>query len=160
MVFVDQLDALTVFGRNEHFFQVPGLRNLVFEAGIDQSTATIDAEQLLAMDPDIIFLNYYDLTADPAKLYADPRFADLKAVKNHQVYVTPKLDPGSHESPLVWSWMAALAYPDKVDADLRAEIAAQMKAMYDIDLTDDEIDSVLQYDLNKDGAHYAELFGS
>jgi iron complex transport system substrate-binding protein len=157
MLFFDQFGELTVFGRNEYFFQVPGLRNLAVQ--LDQPTVAIDAEQLLSWDPDIIFLNFYDLEADPQKVYDDPRLADLKAVQNRRVYKTPLLDTSAHEAPLVWSWMAALAYPDKFDTDHRAEIATQLKDLYGVGPDEDQIDEILQMPLNGDSDRYNELFG-
>lgn len=157
MLFFDQFDELTVFGRNEYFFQVPGLRNLAVE--LDQSTVAIDAEQLLSWDPDIIFLNFYDLDADPKQVYGDPRFAELKAVKHRRVYKTPLLDTSAHEAPLVWGWMAALAYPDKFDTDHRAEIAAQLGDLYGTAPAEGEIDQILQLSVNGDSDRYQGLFG-
>ncbi len=157
MLFFDQFDELTVFGRDEYFFQVPELRNLAVE--LDQPTVAIDPEQLLSWDPDIIFLNFYDLKADPQQVYDDPRFAGLKAVQNRRVYKTPLLDTSAHEAPLVWGWMAALAYPDKFETDHRAEIASQLKALYGVGPNDDQIDEILQLALNGDSNRYNELFG-
>jgi iron complex transport system substrate-binding protein len=157
MLFFDQFEELTVFGRNEYFFQVPGLRNMA--AGLDQGTVAIDAEQLLSWDPDIIFLNFYDLDADPKQVYDDPRFAELKAVKNRRVYKTPLLDTSAHEAPLVWEWMAALGYPDKFDTDRRAEIATELGNLYGTAPNEEEIDEILQFAVNGDGNHYDELFG-
>ncbi len=161
MLFFDRFDSdeLAVFGRNEFFFQVPAMRNLAFEAGLDQTTVTIDAEQLLKWDPDVILLNYYDPEADPQKVYDDPRFAGLEAVRNRRVYKTPKLDPGSHEAPLVWSWLATLAYPDAFDMDHRAEIAKQLEAMYGTAPDDGDLDSILQLSDNGDSHRYGEHFG-
>ncbi len=159
MLFFDQFGELTVFERNEYFFQVPGLRNLAFEAGLDSPTGAIDAEQLLSWDPDIIFLNFYDLEADPQKVYDDPRFAELKAVKNRRVYKTPLLDTSAHEAPLVWSWMAALAYPDKFDTDHRAEIVTELGNLYGTAPDEAEIDTILQFAVNGDSDHYDALFG-
>jgi iron complex transport system substrate-binding protein len=161
MVFFDRYrsDELAVFGRNEFFFQAPGLRNLAFEAGLNQATVTVDAEQVLAWQPDIIFLNYYDLAATPANMYADPVLASVPAIQNRRVYKTPRLDPSELEAPLVWMWMAMLAYPDLFDWDLRALVKEKYTAMYGQSPSDAEIDTILHFSANADSAHYKEMFG-
>lgn len=161
MIFLDRYrsNELAVFGRDEFFFQAPGLRNLAFEAGLNQATVTVDAEQILAWDPDIIFVNYYDLEATPAHLYADPVLASVSAVRNHRVYKTPRLDPTELEAPLVWMWMAMLAYPDLFDWDLRAIVKDKYVAMYGQSPNDDDVDTILHWADNADSVHYREMFG-
>ena len=161
MIFLDRYrsDELAVFGRDEFFFQAPGLRNLAFESGLNQSTVTVDAEQILAWDPDIIFVNYYDLEATPAHVYADPVLASVSAVQNRRVYKTPRLDPTELEGPLVWMWMAMLAYPELFDWDVRATIKDKYVVMYGQSPTDDDVDTILHWAANAESAHYREMFG-
>jgi iron complex transport system substrate-binding protein len=161
MIFLDRYrsDELAVFGRDEFFFQAPGLRNLAFESGLNQGTVTVDAEQILAWNPDIIFVNYYDLEATPAHLYADPVLASVSAIENRRVYKTPRLDPSELEAPLVWMWMAMVAYPERFDWDVRASIKDKYVAMYGQDPTDDDVDTILHWAANADSAHYREMFG-
>ncbi len=161
MIFFDRYrsDELAVFERNEFFFQAPGLRNLAFEAGLNQPRGTVDAEQILAWNPDIIFINFYDLKATPADMYADPVLASVSAVANRRVYKTPRLDPAELEGPLVWMWMAMLAYPDRFHWDLRATIKEKYVELYGHSPSDADVDSVIHWAANADSAHYREMFG-
>lgn len=161
MVFFDRYrsDELAVFGRDEFFFQAPGLRNLAFEAGLDQSTVTIDAEQVLAWQPDIVFINYYDPEATPADMYADPVLASVPAIQNRRVYKTPRLDPSELEAPLVWMWMAMLAYPERFDWDLRGLIKEKYVEMYGQAPSDAEIDTILHVPANAESARYQDMLG-
>lgn len=160
IVFFDRFrsDGMAVFGRDEFFFQAAGLRNAAFEAGLGQPTVTVEAEQLLEWDPDVIFLNYYDESAKPEDLYSHPVLAGLKAVQARRVYKTPRLDPASHEAPLVWMWMAMLAYPEHFDWDLRQHIRDRYDAVYDRALAGDEVDHLIQMPANANGKHYQTKF--
>jgi iron complex transport system substrate-binding protein len=71
----------------------------------------------------------------------------------------PSLSPESHEAPLVWLWMAMLAYPDLFDMDLRQEVKQKFQAMYEAELTDDDFDNIMHMSANGDSAHYREMFG-
>jgi iron complex transport system substrate-binding protein len=161
MVFFDRYrsNELAVFGRDEFFFQAPGLRNLAFEAGLNQGTVTVDAEQILAWQPDIIFINYYDLEATPAHMYADPVLASVPAIQNRRVYKTPRLDPSLLEAPLVWMWMAMLAYPELFDWDMRALVREKYVEMYGQSPSEDAVDILLHFAANADSTHYRGMFG-
>jgi iron complex transport system substrate-binding protein len=161
MIFVDQLQGneLALFGRNEFFFQMAGLRNLAFEDGLNQPTVTVGAEQVLAWDPEIIFLNYYDPETTPDHFYDNPVFGSVAAVKNGRIYKTPSLDPGNHEAPLVWMWMAMLAYPELRDWDLRQSLKEKYVDLYGHSPSDEDVDSIMQLEINADGKHYLDKFG-
>jgi iron complex transport system substrate-binding protein len=161
MIFFDRYrsNELAVFGRDEFFFQAPGLRNLAFEAGLNQGTVTVDAEQILSWQPDIVFINYYDLEATPADMYADPVLGSVPAIQNRRVYKTPRLDPSLLEAPLVWMWMAMLAYPELFDWDMRTQIGEKYAEMYGQSPSEDEVDTLLHFAANADSAHYQDMFG-
>ncbi len=160
IVFFDRFrsNALSVFGRNEYFFQAAGVRNAVFEAGLNQPIVTVNAEQLLAWDPDVIFLNYYDAEVKPDDLYNSPVLASLSAVRNHRVYKTPRLDPASHEAPLVWQWMTMLAYPEMDHWDMRKTIREKYAALYGKTPSEPDIDSIIQMAANGGGKYYHAMF--
>ena len=162
IVFLDRLrsDGLSVFGRNEFFFQAAGVRNVAFEAGLNQPTVTINAEQLLAWDPDIIFMNYYDEQGQPSDLYTSPVLANLSAAKAGRVYKTPRLDPASHEAPLVWMWMTMLAYPELYHRDVRGSIREKYAALYGKSPSATDLDTILQMAANGGSRHYREMFGN
>ncbi len=152
-------DELAAWGRDELIFQVPGLRNVVYEAGIEQGTAIIDAEQLLAWDPDIVFLNFFNHAATPQDVYDDPRFQGLKAVQNRQVYKSPRITSNSNETPLLWAWFASVAYPDRFSFDHMTEIGKQFEAMYGAAPTTEDVEQILHLEENAMSKDYNAMIG-
>jgi len=120
----------------------------------------IDMEQLLAWDPDIIVIGNFDPLV-PADIYNDPMFSALKAVKNKRVYKMPlggyRWGPANQESPLAWMWAYNILNPDRDPFDLRQEIKDQYAFIYGSAPTEDQIDTVLHLDLNKDSADYDQF---
>jgi iron complex transport system substrate-binding protein len=161
MVYIDTLanNEITIFPLDEFFFTAPGLRNLAFEAGITGYSAKITPEQLLAWDPDIIVMNHYDVKQKPSDIYDNPVLSSLKAVKNHRIYKKPLLDPNSHEAPLIWKWMARVGYPEVFDFDLRRGVRSYYAESYGAELTDAQIDGVLNMEANVSSPDYRTLFG-
>jgi iron complex transport system substrate-binding protein len=162
MVFIDTLanNEIAIFPAAQFFFTAPGLRNLAYEAGVPGSIAKINAETLLAWDPDIIVMNHYDVKQKPSDIYDNPIYSSLKAVQNHRVFKMPRLDPGSQEAPIIWQWMAKVGYPEVFDFDLRSEIRRYYADTYSADLTEEQIDGVLNMDANVSSPSYITLFGS
>jgi iron complex transport system substrate-binding protein len=123
----------------------------------------IDPEQVLAWDPDIVLLGNFD-AALPADLYGAPVWSTLRAVKEHQVYKCPlggyRWDPPSHESPLMWRWLAMLAFPGAEPHDLRADVVAAYKTFYAYSPTPEDLDEILQLKANDGSAHYAQFHAS
>jgi iron complex transport system substrate-binding protein len=162
MVYIDTLanNEIAIFPAAQFFFTAPGLRNLAYEAGVPGSNVKITAETLLAWDPDIIVMNYYDVKQKPNDIYDNPIFSSLKAVQNHRVFKMPRLDPGSQEAPIIWEWMAKIGYPKMFDFDLRSEIRRYYAETYGADLTDEQIDGVLNMDANAASPSYNAFFGN
>jgi len=161
MIFVDRLEnnELALFGRDEFFFQMAGLRNLAFEAGLNQGTVTVSAEQVLAWDPEIVFLNYYDAAITPQDFYDNPVYDSMTAVQDRRIYKMPTLGPDSHEAPLVWMWMTMMAYPELQDWDLRQAVEDKYAEMYGQSPSDEEVDQIMQLATNAESRNYLEKFG-
>ena len=162
MVYIDTLanNEITIFPGAQFFFTAPGLRNLAYEAGVPGSIAKINAETLLAWDPDIIVMNHYDVKQTPNDIYDDPIFSSLTAVQNHRVFKMPRVDPGSQEAPIIWQWMARVGYPQVFDFDLRSEIHRYYADTYGADLTKEQMDGVLNMNANVSSPSYSALFGN
>jgi iron complex transport system substrate-binding protein len=116
----------------------------------------VNAEQIIAWNPDVILLSAFD-PATPAEIYANPAFANLAAVQNRRVYKVPhggyRWDPASHESHLAWTWAAMLFHPE-VTFDLHGDMRSAYELFYGHTLTAAEIDAILRVDLNADSAGY------
>jgi iron complex transport system substrate-binding protein len=147
-------------------YQVQELFNMVLlgavnparEGDFDWRSKTVNAEQIIAWDPDIILLNGFEEKLSPDDVYNEPVFADLSAVRHHRVYKFPlggyRWDPESHESPLAWMWLSMILYPDKFDWPLRSVLAEKYQEIYDHAPSEDEIDGILRIRVNGSAANY------
>lgn len=127
---------------------------------IDTDEVTVNTEQLLAWNPDIILIgNFGPVT--PHDLYADPALAPLKAVRERRVYKIPlggyRWDPPSQESPLMWQWLAGLVHGTGARG-LRAEIVRRYRYLYDAEPTAAQLDAILQITDNS-ASHGYDGFG-
>ena len=112
-------------------------------------SAEIDAEQLMAWDPDVIFLDHAlnSVEALEAELFDVPTFANLKAVQNKTAYPVPVgafyWDSGVQKI-LMLQWMAKQMYPDHfADFDMTAELQNFYKEFFRCDLTREQADMIL-----------------
>jgi ABC-type Fe3+-hydroxamate transport system, periplasmic component len=109
--------------------------------------AEVSIEQVLNWDPDVI------IAGDPTfyeKIYSNPLWQNITAVKNHDVYLTPL-------SPFCWfdrppgvnriigiPWTAKMLYPEKFgDMDLSSLTKEFYSKFYHYDLSDEEVYEIL-----------------
>lgn len=123
-----------------------------------QATASsLTLEQILAWDPEVILLGNFD-TALPKDLYGDSRWKNVAAVRSHRVYRMPlggyRWDPPSLESALAWTWLAGLLHPNRIKQDLRQDMRAWYRLLYNHALTNTEMDSILFVEENAQSAGY------
>jgi len=144
----------------QYILDLAGATNVAKDAELKDGLAS--PEQLLAWDPDAIFLSSFS-PSTPADFYADSRFAGLSAVKNHRVYRSPfgafRWQVPCVESPLMWHWTTALLYPGKYKTDLPARIVEGEKFLYNYDIPDDQVDLILRTDINAGSADYDAVTG-
>jgi iron complex transport system substrate-binding protein len=163
----DERPRVLYFRNYLNEYQVQVLYNMVLLGAVNPSleggpfdwrSMTVNAEQVLAWDPDIILLNGFEEALTPDDVYSNPVFAGLSAVRNKRVYKMPlggyRWDPSSHESPLGWMWMSMIFYPDQFDWPLRPIIDDKYQEIYGQTPTADEIDGILRVSMNGDSAHY------
>ena len=111
------------------------------------SEKTVSIEQVMAWNPDIIIAtdeDFYD------NVYNDSNWANVKAVKNHQVYISP-------QSPFKWfdrppganiiigvPWVAKVIYPDQYnDIDMVGTTKEFYSKFYHYDLSDEQARDIL-----------------
>ncbi len=120
----------------------------------------VSPEQILAWDPEVIFLSGFD-EMTPEDVYADPRLATVKAVADKRVYKTPlggyRWQVPSAESPLMWAWMNHVLYPGQDVSEFRGDVRDGFDNLFAYDISEDELDKVLRFDLNKDSADYDQF---
>lgn len=142
---------------NHYVTELVGARNPA--AGVNDVNATINTEQLLKWDPDIILLGNFGPTT-PADLYRDPALSSLRAVKDRRIYKVPlggyRWDPPSQESPLMWQWLAGLVH-DTGAPGLRDEVARQYAYLYGAEPTDAQLDTILQTKANASSRGYDDF---
>ncbi|CDZ30530.1 ABC transporter substrate-binding protein [Neorhizobium galegae] len=143
---------------NAWYMELVGGRNASAELN---GTVTINKEQIAQWDPEIIFLNAFEAKLDVNWVYNDPILSLTKAARNKRVYKMPlggyRWDPPNQESPLAWMWTANLTQPDVFKYDLRAEMKTAYKALYNYDITDADIDSILWMKEQSGSANYAQF---
>jgi iron complex transport system substrate-binding protein len=162
VAFIDSSNGneFILFGQQELYFDAGGLKNAATEAGHTDGSVKVGAESLLSWDPDIILVNYYNDAITPEEILEHPVLPALRAVKNGRVYKTPAIDPATAAGgELVYLWFAKIGYPELFDIDLRQETLDGFQLLYGKQLTQAQIDRLLNMTWNKNSAGYMEWFG-
>jgi iron complex transport system substrate-binding protein len=123
-----------------------GATNVAAAAGTGGLT-NVSPEQILGWDPDAVLLS------DP-KFYravsGDPRWQGLRAVREGRVYLAPGLPFGWFDAPpgvnrlIGVRWLTSVLYPDKFPEDLRSITRDFYSRFYHVDLSDPQLDKLLQ----------------
>lgn len=147
-VFYAANGVLNTEGENtivKEWIELSGGVNIAAENGVDGGFKDITQEQLLEWDPDFIICR--DAKHKDAYL-ADPTLSKLSAIKNGNIYVNPK-------SVFIWCvrsadeaiqplWASTIFQPELFkDIDMVEETRKFHKDFYGLDLTDEEIQSIL-----------------
>ncbi|MGO1447645.1 ABC transporter substrate-binding protein [Corynebacterium casei] len=139
----------------QHIFDLIGLENIGADSNIKDGN--VSAEQLIAADPEILFLSAFSDTT-PEDIYNDPQLKDLTAVKEKRVYRTPigmyRWQVPCAESSLFWHWAAQLAYPDSYEVDLKAKTEELISYDYGYEITDEDYEKIMAVDINSDSADF------
>jgi iron complex transport system substrate-binding protein len=156
------LATFSVIGQNDYSSTSITVAGGVNAADLRMGWASpTNREQVAVWDPDVIILNDFEDGLTAETIYNDPILSLTKAARNRRVYKFPRggyrWEPPSHESPLGWMWLANILHPDLKPFDLRAETRAAFKAIYNFDLSDDDLDTILRVTENADAAHYAQF---
>jgi len=161
MYFIRALSELKVAGGDTYHslcIDIAGGRNPA--AGISDYKV-VNPEQIIAWDPEVIFLNNFEPKLTPQDVYHHPLLAGVSAIKNRRVYKAPlggyRWDPPNQESPLMWKWLAMVFYPDKFRWDLRRELKDRYDFLYHYQVSEEEIDAIFRMDIHKDSAHYDQF---
>jgi iron complex transport system substrate-binding protein len=134
--------------------------------GFGSANGQLNVENLLILDPDVIYLNPYilDLTnLDTRTILDDPRLRGLKAVRDKRVYHMPlggsRLE-GPVEAALAILWLRLTLHPEAPTVlDLPSEVRQTYREVYGYEMTDDEINVWLRLDENLNSANYDRFAG-
>lgn len=130
---------------NMEVLDAVGATNVAASAGTG-GLANVSVEQVLSWNPDVI------LTLDPsfhASVRTDPLWAGISAVETGRVYRAPTLPFGWFDTPpgvnrlMSAAWLASVLYPEHVDIDLAGETRDFYSLFYQVELTDEQIDTLL-----------------
>ena len=107
-------------------------------------STTINEEQIIAYNPDIIITNSQD---SKQIILKRETFKHIKAVKNRQIFVQPRgvssMSSGS-EGGLQVLWLAKTLYPELfADLDMRTKVREFYAKFYRYDLSEDELTEIL-----------------
>lgn len=133
---------------NTEIIERAGGRNVADDGGATRGLVQASMEQVIVANPDMI------VTWDPVfyrKVFDDPLWQGIDAVRDGRVYLSPTAPFGWIDRPpslnrmMGLIWMAGLLYPDKWQDDLREATRAFYKLYYHVDLSDNELERLLEW---------------
>jgi iron complex transport system substrate-binding protein len=120
----------------------------VADTGTPGELVQASMEQVIVADPEVIVTwdrNFFD------RVWEDPLWAGIEAVREGRVYLSPTAPFGWIDRPpslnrmMGLIWMARLLYPDRWQGDLREETADFYRTWYHVDLSEEELDRLLEW---------------
>lgn len=140
---------------NNYLINLTGGENVA--GSLSKSNTTVTMEQILAWDPEIIYISNFD-TVLPSDFYNNTiegqDWSNISAVKNHKVYKTPigiyRWDAPCIETPLMMKWMAQVQQPEIFsDYNFTEELKNFYKEYFNHELSENEIDWIKNTNSNK-----------
>lgn len=108
----------------------------------------ITAEQLISWNPDIIFVNAFCSKSTKQEILTDPRFADINAVKNKNVFYMPDYISCWHigvpELLLGIEWTLYKLHPERMPFLMEEEVKNFYATFYNIDIPETTVTELLQ----------------
>jgi iron complex transport system substrate-binding protein len=114
------------------------------------NSLTVDAEQIVQWDPQVIMLNSQ---IGAHAVLNDPALQTVSAVKNRKVYVCPYgiylWSVRSGEGAMLPLWLGTKLYPDRfTDVDMKEVVRYFFNHFYNYNIPVSEIETVLAGDAN------------
>ena len=143
----DGLETGVVGSINTEIIERAGGRNVMQAAG-QRGLVRASMEQVIAADPEIVITwdrNFF------GKVYGDPLWAGIKAVRDQRVYLAPTAPFGWIDRPpslnrvIGLKWLAGLFYPDRLAHDLRETTRSFYRLFYHVDPSDAELDTLIAW---------------
>lgn len=132
-----------------------GAVNLAPDGGL------IDEEQLLLVNPDIIFLGCCSGEAStPPSLYSQLHLTAVAAIRNRRVYKTPWESAWMNrvvQGPLELRWLAELLYRPPPPSNFRSTLKDTYRDVYHVALDDEAIDRALFAGENRASAGFSRF---
>jgi iron complex transport system substrate-binding protein len=143
----DGLETGVVGSINTEIIERAGGRNVMQAAG-QRGLVRASMEQVIAADPEIVITwdrNFF------GKVYGDPLWSDIKAVRDKRVYLAPTAPFGWIDRPpslnrvIGLKWLAGLFYPDRLAHNRRETTRSFYRLFYHVDPTDAELDTLIAW---------------
>jgi len=153
-------DQIQVIANGSQNLSLSGVTNPAAD-GSGEWWRTVDFEQLLVWNPDIIVIPAYATDLNPKDFFDNPVLAGLKAVKEKRVYKQPVFarTPDAPEIFLTSEWLAAIAHGGDFAPNFKKQIFDVYKLIYGAELTDAQVKAILETESNAPANRYVELFG-
>lgn len=120
-----------------------------------EDVSTINEEAVLVMDPESIVIGGWSQNTRLEQLYADAKWADVSAVKNSEVYLSPdgfvSFERYAVEAPLLLKYTAYQLYPELFDYDPVTDFQSFFREFYQLEVPGEKIGYMLQ-GLSPDGS--------
>lgn len=152
-------DQIQVIANGSQDLSLSGVTNPAAD-GTGEWWRTVDFEQLLVWNPDIIIIPAYADDLNPKDFFDNPVLASLKAVKDKRVYKQPVFarTPDAPEIFLTSEWLAAIAHGADFAPEFKKQIGDTYKLIYGAELSGEQVESILESERNAPANKYAELF--
>lgn len=163
MLEVDKIgDQIQVVANSSQNYALSGVANLAAD-NTGEWWRTIDAEQFLVWNPEVIIIPAWAADLTPDAFYNDPLLSSVDAIKNRRVYKVPKFNrsPDAPEVHLTAQWLARITHPEAF-ADqpaFRDLLHSTYVQIYGKDLSDDLLGRLLEVEANSVSANYADILG-
>jgi iron complex transport system substrate-binding protein len=121
--------------------------------------ANVNIEQVMLMDPDVIFLGYFGDHPGPERLFAAPEWGAVRAVRDKRVYLMPihSFYNWPIDVAILATWMRNLLEPAVQRSTVRDALRQTYRDIYQYDLNNDEIDRALVLEENKASDGYGRF---
>ena len=157
VVHFQRTQKLTVYGKGNNPYIINLVGGTAYELPAEVTTPTM--EDIIAFDPEIIFISHFDDTT-PEDLYENriegQDWSGVSAVINHRVYKTPNglyrwSPPNTFEKPFYMKWAATVIQPELFsDIDVRKELKDFYQSFFNVTLSEKQLDTIFCVEVNKD----------
>ena len=160
---VDKIgEQIQVVANSSQNYSLSGVTNLASDDS-GEWWRTIDAEQFLVWNPEVIIIPAWAVDLTPQAFYDDPLLSGVDAIKNRRVYKVPKFNrsPDAPEVHLTAQWLARITHPGDFAGQpaFRDTLKTTFKDIYGKDLSDALVDRILEVEANSVSANYADILG-
>ena len=137
---------------NSEAFDLAGAKNVAVPDTPDIRRMQVSIEQILVWDPEVIIISTDGDTTHSVynKIKSDKTWANITAVKNNEVYEIPNYPydwinrPPSVMRLLGVKWLSALLYPEVIKTDMRADISEFYSLFFNYEISEKEIEDILE----------------